>query len=103
MVRCLQCGIEIPPTSKGRCAAAISGGIMGDEYTESYFYCERCGAYTVEVCYEPFMGDEEVTYRGPVRAGEGEAAVGLIKQCAEPWNKKCRCPAHMTYFNGALD
>jgi hypothetical protein len=27
----------------------------------------------------------------------------LIKQCPEPWNKKCRCEAHRAYFGGWLD
>jgi hypothetical protein len=103
MVRCLQCGAVLPPTNGGGCAASISGSILGDEYTESYFLCDRCGVYTVEVCCEPFLGEEEVACRGPVPAEEGEAAVSLIKQCAEPWDKKCRCPAHITYFKGALD
>jgi hypothetical protein len=29
--------------------------------------------------------------------------VELIKQCSEPWNKKCRCKAHQSYFQGSLD
>lgn len=103
MVRCLQCGAELSPAKEGRCAASISGGILGDEYTESYFLCERCGVYTVEVCYEPFSGDEEVTFRGPFPSEKGDAAVSLISQCSEPWNKKCRCQAHITYFDGWLD
>ncbi len=103
MVRCLQCGAELPPRKEGTCAASISGGIMGDEYTETYILCERCGVYTVEVCYEPFLGDEEVTFRGPVSREAGDAAVSLISQCPEPWDKKCRCQAHTTYFKGWLD
>jgi hypothetical protein len=103
MVRCLQCGDELPQEKEGRCAASISGSIMGDEYTESYVLCERCGVYTVEVCYEPFLGDEEVRCEGPVPRENGDAAVNLIRQCPEPWNKKCRCQAHITHFNGALD
>ena len=103
MVRCLQCGAELPPTKEGAPAASISGGIMGDEYTESYFLCEGCGVYTVEVCYEPFLGDAEVKLRGPVPREKGDAAVRLISRCSEPWNKKCRCQAHVRYFDGRLD
>jgi hypothetical protein len=103
MVTCLQCGVALPPTKEVGCAASISGGIMGDEYTESYFLCERCGVYTVEVCYEPFLGDEEITLRGPVPREDGDAAVMLIRQCSEPWNTKCRCAAHVRYFDNALD
>jgi hypothetical protein len=27
----------------------------------------------------------------------------LIRQCSQPWNKKCRCKAHQSYFEGWLD
>ncbi len=81
----------------------MSGSIMGDEYTESYFFCGPCGVYTVEIYYEPFLGDETVRYDGPIPRETGEAAVSLIKQCPEPWDKKCRCQAHLSYFRGALD
>lgn len=76
---------------------------MGDECTESFFLCERCDVYTVEVYYEPFLGNGEVKLRGPVQRAEGDAAVSLIHQCSEPWDKKCRCRAHITYFDRCLD
>ena len=85
------------------CAAAISGSIMGDECTESYFFCERCGVYTVEIFYDPFAGEETTRVEGPVSRATGDAAIGLIKRCPEPWNKKCRCEAHRSYFEGWLD
>jgi hypothetical protein len=103
MIQCLQCGKELESKKEGGSAAVISGSIMGDEYTESYFLCERCDVYTVEVCYEPFLGEEEVSLQGPVSRAKGDAAVNLIKSCSEPWNKKCRCQAHLAYFDGALD
>jgi len=103
MVKCLQCGREFAAGIKGECAAAISGSIMGDEYTESYYFCDHCGVYTVEVCYEPFLGEEEVTLQGPVSHAGGDASVTLIKSCPEPWNKKCRCEAHRSYFGESLD
>jgi len=34
---------------------------------------------------------------------EGDAMVELIRQCSQPWNKKCRCKAHLAYFQGWLD
>ena len=76
---------------------------MGDEYTETYYLCEHCGVYTVEVVYEPFMSDERISYKGPVPREKGDEAVNLIKQCSESWNKNCRCRAHITYFDGTLD
>ena len=76
---------------------------MGDEVTESYFLCEHCGVYTVEVIHEPFLGKESISYRGPVARTKGEAAVDLMRRCPDPWDKKCRCEAHTSYFEGWLD
>lgn len=103
MVRCAQCGIEFDGKRGQDRVASISGGIMGDEYIESYFLCKTCGVYTVEIYHDRFMGDEDVSVRGPVSGAEGDGKVALIQQCSEPWNKKCRCPAHRTYFGNSLD
>lgn len=75
---------------------------MGDEYTESYFFCEGCGEYSLEVYHDQFLGEDSVFVR-PVAKAEGDAKVELIGRCPEPWNKKCRCPAHISYFQGQLD
>ena len=83
--------------------ACISGSIMGDEYIESYFLCAKCGVYTVEIYHDRFCGEEHVSVCGPVPKSEGDAKVELIRRCSEPWNKKCRCRAHRTYFGGSLD
>jgi hypothetical protein len=76
---------------------------MGDEQTESYYLCPSCGVYTVEVCDDRFCGEETISFRGPLAREEGERQVALIRQCPEPWDKKCRCPAHREYFAGWLD
>lgn len=102
-MKCVQCDRAIGGGGAEGCVAAISGEIMGDEYTESFFLCDRCGAYTVEVCYAPFLGEEVISVKGPIPRETGDATVNLIKSCSEPWNKKCRCQAHITYFEGALD
>ncbi|MDI6771974.1 MAG: hypothetical protein QME77_05230 [bacterium] len=83
--------------------ASISGGIMGDEYIESYFLCSSCGVYTVEIYHDRFLGEDSVFVRGPVPKAEGDAKVELIRQCLRPWDKKCRCEAHQAYFAGSLD
>jgi hypothetical protein len=83
--------------------ASISGSIMGDECVETYYYCDRCGVYTVEVFWDLFSGGESVSAHGPMEKEAGDAKVTLIKGCSEPYNKKCRCAAHLTYFEGALD
>jgi len=76
---------------------------MGDEYTESYFLCKECGAYTVECFRDRFLGEGDLSVRGPVPQAEGDAKVFLIKQCPQPWDKKCRCEAHRSYFGSWLD
>ncbi len=103
MVRCLQCNKDLDPDGKGEVIASISGSIMGDEYTESFFLCPACNVYTVEVRHEPFLNEESISFRGPVPRKEGDAAVALIKQCSESWDKNCRCEAHRSYFQGQLD
>jgi hypothetical protein len=77
---------------------------MGDECIETYYYCDCCGVYTVEVFWDMFLSDREiVSFLGPMEKSEGDEKVALIKECSEPWNKKCRCPAHLAYFAGSLD
>lgn len=101
MTACLQCGKEFDtPASR---LAVISGSIMGDECTDSYLWCTDCGVYTVESYYEPFLGEDEVSYRGPVSKENGDGFVALIHQCSCPWDKKCRCAAHREYFGDSLD
>ena len=100
---CLQCGAAFPEHDNGGHIASISGSIMGDEYTDLYYLCDHCGAYTVETVYEPFLGDEQLTVKGPVPRTEGDAKVALIVQCQQPWDKKCRCAFHRAYFGDSLD
>jgi len=76
---------------------------MGDETIESYYFCSQCEVYTVEIYHDRFLGEDEVSIRGPVPKPEGDAMVELIRQCSQPWNKKCRCKAHLAYFQGWLD
>ena len=82
---------------------SISGSIQGDECIESYYYCHHCEVYTVEVYWDMFSGDERVSVGGPVSKAEGDAKVELIRQCSRPWDKKCRCRAHLEYFGESLD
>jgi hypothetical protein len=103
MPRCIQCNAELGGTGDNFRVASISGGVLGDELTEAYLWCETCGLYTLEVVYEPFLGDEEVSYRGPISREEGDASIALIRQCDTPWDKKCRCAAHRAYFRDTLD
>jgi len=103
MTQCLKCGRSFDIHSEEDRIASISGSILGDEHTESYFLCHSCNLYTVEVFFEPFLGDDEVTTRGPLTHEEGDAKVAIINQCPKPWSKRCRCPAHLEYWQGQLD
>lgn len=103
MVKCSQCGRQFDRKREEGFIASISGGIMGDEYIDSYFYCDRCGVYTVEVYHDRFHGEDEVSVRGPVPKADGDERVELIKQCPQPWDKGCRCDAHRAYFGDWLD
>lgn len=103
MFQCSQCKKDLSQQEKNSPVASISGSIMGDEYTESFYFCEDCQVYTVEICHDRFLGEEDISFRGPVAKADGDDEVKLIKQCATPWNKKCRCPAHISYFGEWLD
>jgi len=103
MTRCSQCGRELGQQTESRHVVSISGSIMGDEYIESYYFCSQCEVYTVEIYHDRFLGEDEVFIKGPMPKLEGDAKVELIRQCSEPWNKKCRCEAHRSYFEECLD
>jgi len=99
LIHCVQCGKSLSTEP----LASICGEIMGDEYTDSFYFCPDCGVYTIEVFYDRFLGETESSTRGPLSKSDGDAKVDRIGQCPEPWNKKCRCPAHRSYFDDALD
>ena len=103
MIECKQCGRELAGEEDNARVASISGGIMGDEYTESWFLCPECDVYTLAVFHDPFHGEETVSVQGPLPKAEGDAKVELILQCDDRMNKKCRCDAHRAYFGNWLD
>ena len=99
-IHCLQCRRPFQPADR---SAAISGSIMGDEHTDVYYFCPVCGVYTVASWHDNFTGVETLRLSGPETKPEGDARVALIGACSRPWDKKCRCDAHQTYFKGNLD
>lgn len=100
VTECRQCQ---RPLSWEANVASISGSIMGDEHTDSYFLCPVCNSYTVVSSWDNFTGLETINSSGPLARQAGDAQVDLIRRCARPWDKKCRCDAHRTYFRGTLD
>lgn len=103
MPKCSKCGRNLERGEGAKPFASISGSISGDEYTETYYFCPGCRVYTVEVVHDRFLGEETVIFRGPVAEADGDVRIELIGRCSEPWNKKCRCPAHRAYFGDVLD
>jgi hypothetical protein len=103
MANCLQCGKSLEEEKKHGIIASISGSIMGDEMTETFFFCAACQVYSLEICHDRFCGETSVRMSGPLTKAEGDARVEIIRACSEPWDKKCRCEAHKTYFEGWLD
>ena len=83
--------------------ASISGSIMGDEHTDVYYLCPACGQYTIAQWWDDFTGVETMNASGPHAPEEVRRRIELIRQCPEPWDKKCRCQAHRDYFNDTLD
>jgi hypothetical protein len=81
----------------------MSGSIMGDEYTDSYYLCPICRVYTVAMWRDNFTGIESMNLSGPITEQEGNKRIELIMKCSRPWDKKCRCDAHRKYFNDTLD
>jgi hypothetical protein len=82
----------------------MSGSVMGDEYTESYFLCPDCDVYTLKIFRDRFCGPSEVKIADrAIPKQEGDKNVRAARRCKQPWDKKCRCQAHRAYFGGGLD
>ncbi len=99
-MNCIQCDKEFSQEDR---LAAISGSIMGDEYTDVYWLCPVCRVFTVAKWRDNFTGIETMNASGPIEEQEGMKRIELIRQCSRPWAKKCRCAAHRSYFNDTLD
>ncbi|MEK7466447.1 MAG: hypothetical protein AAB074_03440 [Planctomycetota bacterium] len=91
-VNCRKCGADLQAVGKRR--AFISVFAQGDEETMSWYFCEACRVWMIEVYYDRFMGDSEISFRGPYPEGTCEADVALANTCPSPGDKWCECPAH---------
>jgi len=83
--------------------ASISGRIMGDECTDSYYWCEACEVFTVRFLREVFAGPEMTHDSEPISREEGDRRLALIRRCLEPYDERCHCEAHRAYFGKWLD
>jgi hypothetical protein len=101
MQACLHC--KKPFDLEKDRVATICRSFMGDENIENWYLCPACDRYTLSSYWDSFSGSESDALKGPVSREEGDAKVALIRQCPKPWSKRCRCEAHMQYFDGRLD
>jgi hypothetical protein len=99
-VRCSRCEREFHRDER---VASICGKIMGDECTDSYYWCEICNVYTVRLQRDIFAGPETASNSEPISKEEGDRRLQLIQSCDEPWNERCRCAGHRGYFGDWLD
>lgn len=96
-MNCVRCAKGLP-----RALAGISIFVIGDEYIYSYFWCDACGAYSVEGYHDRFMGDSEVFALPAVSREEGDRAVALIRACPNPHDKWCDCASHRALYTGRV-
>ena len=97
---CSGCGRRFDADDR---VASISAKIMGDECTDSYYWCGACEVYTVRLLREVFVGPETAHASEPIPKPEGDRRLTLIRSCPEPWDERCQCDAHRVYFGGWLD
>jgi hypothetical protein len=99
-VRCSRCGKQF---DKEDFVACISGRIMGDECTDSYYWCGSCAVYTVRLLRDVFVGPETAHNSEPISKEEGTHRLAIIRSCSAPQDERCRCDAHRAYFGDCLD
>ncbi len=102
-ILCSGCGRAFGGQGAPGRVASIAGSIMGDEYVDTYYFCDRCAVYTVEHYHDRFSGEEGASVSGPLPRASGDAKVAIIRRCSTPFDKTCRCQAHLDYFGGSLD
>jgi len=103
MVTCSKCGADPERAKSFARIASISGSILGDEHIETLYYCQSCSCYTIEFFFDDFDGPGSAKVEGPITKERGDQLAALIARCGQPWDKKCRCPAHREYFGESLD
>ena len=100
---CAKCGAVSGESDVFTRVASISGSVMGDEYTSSFFYCAKCELYTIGQYHDHFGGEDTASFTGGVSKADAEPKIAIIRRCEEPTHKRCRCEAHIEYFGNSLD
>nr|MDO8109412.1 hypothetical protein [Candidatus Sigynarchaeota archaeon] len=97
MVNCIVCGSRDPVA-----VGFISRLALGNEEIYSLFKCPSCTQYFIEGYEDIFIslnGQDDITWtQGPYDEKKGALLANLIKQCPDPGNKFCECPAHVRFF-----
>ena len=73
---------------------------MGDEYIESYWYCDACEMYMKGNLRDPFHGEIKESGGGQLSKEKGDRLIDLISKCPDPSDERCRCPAHQEMRGG---
>lgn len=91
-LRCSRCGSDLGPDGPGQRIASISGSILGDECTETWYHCSGCNAYTVEIYWDVFLGEDSVSIRGPIAREDGNGQIALIHSAPPPGSRPVAAP-----------
>ena len=89
-MKCTNCGNELGDVETR--AAFMAMKVMGDEYVESYWKCEKCDHYTMRLYHDSFSG--------PDTTSRGDEIVATIRQCPDPGDERCACAAHRKISGG---
>ncbi len=78
----------------------ICAEVMGDEYIESYWFCEGCGLYMTINLRDPFHGETSESGGGQLSGEKGDRLIDLIRNCPDPSDERCQCAAHQEMRGG---
>ncbi len=97
-MHCKSCNADLGE-AEGR-VAFICAEVMGDEYIESYWYCDACEMYMKGNLRDPFHGEIKESGGGQLSKEKGDRLIDLISKCPDPSDERCRCPAHQEMRGG---
>ncbi len=78
----------------------ICAEVMGDEYIESYWFCESCGLYMTGNLRDPFHGEISERGGGQLSKEKGDRLIDQIRKCPDPSDERCQCAAHQEMRGG---